>query len=128
MATPSIEFIFPLDLYREEEKTCKSIHTYSYSEFLPAREAQMAAEAVKSLQQLCIVNTDCPISEKIVGCLVTCSFFKHSWELLHFIPGAHILEGEEEKSLVTNRLINILSSSAAGNCFNGVSFLHFLRL
>lgn len=49
---------------------------------------------VMILQQLCIANVDRPISEGSVCSLDTFPLFKHSWELLDFIPGARVLEAK----------------------------------
>lgn len=38
---------------------------------------------------------DRPITEKTVCGLDACSPFKHRWELLDFIPGAHVLENKQ---------------------------------
>lgn len=41
------------------------------------------------------MNVDRPITEKTVCGLDTFSSFKHRWELLDFIPGAHVLENKQ---------------------------------
>lgn len=38
---------------------------------------------------------DRPITQKTVCGLDAFSSFKHRWELLHFIPGAHVLENKQ---------------------------------
>lgn len=54
--------------------------------------------AAETLQELHIVNLDCPIWLDTVRSLVAYSSFKHSWKLLYFIPGAHVL-GKEENNI-----------------------------
>ena len=72
LATPSMEFIFPLALYREEEKgTLHQRLIHICSDIRSKRSIQ-----VKSLQQLCIVNSDCPVSERRVSGLDTFPFLK----------------------------------------------------
>lgn len=41
------------------------------------------------------MNVDRPITEKTVCGLVAFPSFKHRWELLDFIPGAHVLENKQ---------------------------------
>lgn len=52
-------------------------------------------QSVWFLQQLCIVNVDGPVGEKTVCGLDASSSLKHRWELLDFIPRAHVLECEQ---------------------------------
>lgn len=50
------------------------------------------------------MNVDRPITEKTVGGLDALSSFKHRWELLDFIPGAHVLENKQKTENYTRGL------------------------
>lgn len=94
LATASIEFIFPFDLWSSNANTLMNSY---YSYYICGKLS------FGLLQQLCVANTDSAIRQKLVCGLMARSPLKHSWKLLDLIPGAHILQGEEQLILTSRK-------------------------
>lgn len=61
---------------------------------------------LSGLQQLRVEHSDRPVGPQAVRGLVASPRFKRSRELLYFIPGAHILEGERDTCGVITKILS----------------------